>query len=196
MGCDIHMALEVKKHINNEEKWVNCDFYSRNHYFGVFEDEKEWQVVDVYYDRNYSLFAMLAGVRDYSPGNNKIDEPRGAPEDCSSETKARIDEWGSDGHSHSYCTLKELQDFSKDNPTTKHSGLITTAASKALDETGETPKSWCQGSNNPDHVWREWESDDETLKPLVEAIECQCDKLYIWTREKPENVRIVFWFDN
>jgi hypothetical protein len=51
--------------------------------------------------RNYARFAALAGVRGEGPA------PRGIPGDVSETTQYLIDEWGEDGHSHSWLELDE-----------------------------------------------------------------------------------------
>jgi hypothetical protein len=126
MGCDIHFFTERKTSSNNykgprdlsedrntkieeiiegipaTERWVSAD---------------EWEIEDGYWNvpygksfysnRNYYLFAILAGVRG---STDPIDYPRGIPNDCSSGYKYMCGIWGSDAHSHSYFTLKELLD--------------------------------------------------------------------------------------
>ena len=75
MGCDIHMCLEVK---NIDGQWESAEIYTKNRYYDpVDPDEPEYVKMDVYSERNYSLFAALAGVRDYSPGAKGISDPRG-----------------------------------------------------------------------------------------------------------------------
>lgn len=74
MGCDIHPVLEVK---GEDGKWhgkVLC-WCSRT---GSAPDTEG----ALYIHRNYSLFAMLAGVRNYD-GVKPIAEPRGVPDDAS-----------------------------------------------------------------------------------------------------------------
>ena len=50
-------------------------------------------------DRNYTRFAALAGVRGDGP------TPKGLPKDVSESTKLYSDEWGLDGHGHSFLDL-------------------------------------------------------------------------------------------
>jgi len=102
MGCDIHGSIE--KRVNGKWVMVNrMDLKARS--------------------RNYDRFARLAGVRGDGP------EPRGVPEDVSDSTLLHIDEWGTDGHSHSWLPLHEaarifleteytgsLSDFIKEYP--------------------------------------------------------------------------------
>jgi len=102
MGCDIHFYAEKK----DGDKWVSADKWTVDPYD---EDPKYVNVTredSFYYDRNYLLFGILAGVRDRSV--KPISEPRGLPQDVSPEVEARSEYLGVDGHSHSWLTLAEL----------------------------------------------------------------------------------------
>jgi len=84
MGCDIHGWVER----STEEGWV--------------------AVVPLHDDsRNYKRFAALADVRNHESSGIEGQKPKGIPEDVSETTKYHIDEWGNDGHSHSYLSLEE-----------------------------------------------------------------------------------------
>ena len=62
-----------------------------------------------YGGRCYSLFGILAGVRDESnPMIGGLDYPRGAPPDASPEIEELADDWDMDGHSWNYYTIGEL----------------------------------------------------------------------------------------
>ena len=82
MGCDIHLHAEVKI----AGKW--------EHY--AMPDCR----------RDYALFERMAGVR----GNvaNAISAPRGIPKNATTVTKFDRKRWGSDGHSHSWLSAKEI----------------------------------------------------------------------------------------
>lgn len=80
MGCDIHGTVEKKV----GDRWVMVD---RLHYSHPTTR------------RNYERFAALAGVRGDGP------EPKGIPPDVSESTKLYIEEWGVDGHTHSFLDL-------------------------------------------------------------------------------------------
>ena len=90
MGCDIHATIERKQY----DWWLAS-------------------AKDVDIDRNYSLFTMLADVRNYDrerkPKNVVIALPRGTPEDKSFGHGDLIKEWEGDDHSHSWITFKELK---------------------------------------------------------------------------------------
>lgn len=84
MGCDIHMHVEVKK----DGQW--------HHYAAPS------------CDRSYQLFTKLAGVRDDDDGIEPIAQPRGIPADASLITRAECEDYGSDGHSHSWIDQAEI----------------------------------------------------------------------------------------
>ena len=89
MGCDIHTVVEIKK----ENTWL-----------GLEECPKE------FCERNYSLFAFLANVRNMF--NTKGFEPKGFPDDISEKAKEKFKD-DIDLHSKTYLTLKELDDADK-----------------------------------------------------------------------------------
>ena len=102
MGCDIHMFVE--KHTG--DGWQSADHYIKNH--GIDEAEPEYTVQEICGDRNYRLFYLLAGVRnegDLTP----VSDPKGLPSDVTEFVRGESEEWGSDGHSHSYLTLGEIK---------------------------------------------------------------------------------------
>lgn len=103
MGCDIHMITEIRKN----GKW-----------------ERVLEIPETLKNRNYSVFAFLADVRNSWDINGF--KPKGLPEDISGltfdkdededeEDYYEIDfrEERSDYHSHSWLTLKELQEADK-----------------------------------------------------------------------------------
>lgn len=93
MGCDIHLVLEKKF----GEKWIGVDtFNGHETAYG-----KGWASPTAR-SRNYTRFAALANVR----GEGGL-EPKGIPSDASDTTQALSDEWGGDGHSHSWLPVDE-----------------------------------------------------------------------------------------
>jgi hypothetical protein len=193
MGCDIHVRLEVK---NRDDIWESCEMYQKDRY--RVEGEPEFRVVDVYNDRDDELFTALCGVRN-TGGGPYISKPIGTPHNASKESiDYLVDYWSSDGHSHSWNTLKELYDYQENNKTVKRAGLISPEASELLDSGAETPSTWCQGSNNKTLVQRAWEEERDTMGALISAIESQVRKiLYIWNpEENAEDIRILYCFDN
>ena len=127
MGCDIHLFAEVKKKkifidwltFWKPKEWVSIDKWTKNKYYeeGNDDGEQEYEIArdNRFYSggRNYNLFCALCGVRSHSfrDSPNCISEPKGLPNDVSQEVKEQSEIYGSDGHSHSWNTLKELRDF-------------------------------------------------------------------------------------
>lgn len=110
MGCDIHCYAERK---SKDGKWEIVG--------NVKKEEDGWVSIDYepYHDRNYNLFAILANVRNGTAfagcktgeGFNSISNPKGVPSDASEEYASLSEQYDSDGHSHSYFTLRELLDY-------------------------------------------------------------------------------------
>jgi len=123
MGCDIHLFTERKRAINSQEKWTNVDNWKINPYYdGEDKQEKEYELNSAYRYRNYNLFSILADVRNYRE-NKPISEPKGLPNDVSEIVKIENDIWESDGHSHSYFTMKELYDYHEENKSDEDTDL-------------------------------------------------------------------------
>lgn len=83
MGCDIHVWTEAKI----RGKWVALGHPRVN--------------------RNYELFALLAGVRNYE-NIAPISEPRGLPEDASEAARFDYEYDGPDAHSASWIGADEI----------------------------------------------------------------------------------------
>lgn len=110
MGCDIHPVLE-KKWTNpktGETKWVGRHAFSHVQIAQVWDGGRV--VVQNYWrlprpqERNYALFAKLAGVRGDGP------DPRGYPDDVSDLARMELgatEDADSDLHSHSWATARE-----------------------------------------------------------------------------------------
>lgn len=197
MGCDIHMMVEVKKTINNDEKWVSYDHFRKNPYFGVFDDEDELERVDLYSSRNYVTFSQLCGVRSYFDDSPRISNPRGVPSDSCNYISDEVKKWDGDGHSHSFATLAEIIAFRANLAPTKFKGMISQQQARELDNEGKKPESWCGWTSNDSYVHREWEDVVDALKPIEDALEKRALENW-WHKDsiQAENIRIVFFFDN
>lgn len=201
MGCDIHFYVEVKQ---DDGTWFPCDG-------------------DFYDGRNYDLFAILADVRNgvgfagikTGDGFNVIAEPRGLPDDVSNDILQESEDWGCDGHSHSWLTVAELKAFNWKQET-QHLGVVNVEQFKVFIKEGR-PTSWCgdAGGSSVAHV-----SIDEMMDFVKGSVAMQEGKSYYtticWAETyadsvgsfltktlpkmeaigDPEKVRAVFWFDN
>ena len=86
MGCDIHFHAEIQVG-------------------GVWEHYSTPQI-----DRNYDLFAKMAGVRNCN-GIEPICPPKGLPDGVSKVTRIDFLRWGSDAHSTSWFDRREIQEL-------------------------------------------------------------------------------------
>lgn len=122
MGCDIHLYLEKKvydypKEEKKNRKWLSLDKWVQNEDSLSDNDSLVWDTIykESTYNggRNYNLFTALANVRSgyFDPPAPFISAPKGLPHDVSIPIKMRSEYYGSDGHSHSWLTLKELKEF-------------------------------------------------------------------------------------
>ena len=156
--------VDGKKPTNREEQYIMGKFipsrvaprgsdWEYSHTKGMIRSPFTSQP---YGGRCYSLFGILAGVRD--PSNIMIggeDRTKGVPDDASPQVQGMSDEWDIDGHSHNYFTLQELLD-SDYNKMDKNE--LTTL--------GIDPYFF------------------NTTLPQLQKL------------GHPEDVRIIFWFDN
>lgn len=83
MGCDIHLHIEIKVD-------------------GIWE---HWSAPSV--GRNYLLFAIMAGVRNYNE-ITPVAKPKGLPQDISKLTKMDYNQMAGDAHTASYLDHKEM----------------------------------------------------------------------------------------
>lgn len=176
MGADIHSFAERK--VNN--KWVRIEEFI---FGGV-----EYPTTEPFGWRSYAVFGFLANVRNYSC-SECISELKGLPDDSEYlNNKSKHEEtWtmkddiedNCDYHSLSWLSLKELLDFDYDKK------LWDRRVMKQI-----APNVWSGGELAEEgegiittyrkHLGSSYFNDLEVLKSLGE----------------PEDVRIVFWFDN
>jgi hypothetical protein len=175
-GMDEEEAWEImmnwvdgKSPINREEQYIMGKFipsrvaprgsgwdyaYAKGMIKSPFTDQP-------YGGRCYSLFGILAGVRNTSNPmigaefNSAKFNLKGVPDDASPQIKGMSDDWDVDGHSHNYFTVQELLD-SDYNKMDK----------EELQTLGIDPYFF------------------NTTLPQLQKL------------GNPEEIRIVFWFDN
>lgn len=96
MGSDIHMIVERRV----EGEWIAWNTMQDHHAAGP-GPEPGPHSSSVALARNYPRFARLAGVRGEGP------VPLGVPADASKTARAKIADWGRDGHHHSWLPLHD-----------------------------------------------------------------------------------------
>lgn len=241
MGCDVHIYVEKKidgqwqaiKGVNEPdveqyEIWAEEDKAKgeRTYWQERLASAEAGELHFIYSGRNYELFAMLADVRngrgfagcDTGDRLNPIAEPKGLPEDVSPEAAKGADEWGCDGHSHSYLTVRELLEYDW-NQINVLRGFVNENEYRHFKEHGE-PDGWCGGVGGPgvakitnaqmDELLADPATHKEDGKYYYTQIQwslpyhASAGSFYTWSLPKlkelagddPESVRIVFWFDN
>lgn len=239
MGCDIHMWAEIlRTNYKGEMTWDTVgnvfpyDYYREDeptviHFYADDETTEidEWNrplTEHPYHNRNYDLFAILAGVRNGSgfagsvtgEGFTPISPPRGIPDDASAYYRHKVDEYGVDGHSHSWVTLKELHAFDWHGQRSRLRGVLSSSEYQQFKRAGRpaTCSSEVYGLPYVSHgtmdeliatetvtnrhfteAW--WEvTYAEAAGDFLEDTLPALDALRQW--EKVADVRIVFFFDN
>lgn len=204
MGCDIHTIAQV------------------------FFDGK-WRTVDENLadePRNYSSFAMLAGVRKGSIDLPLISPPRGIPDDLiadSAELENNIfqvylpltlEKWLGD-HSHSWLLLSEMQEFYEKKVKGKtylQKGVVNREDYLKYKSTGEPITSWSGSvgggstlvvSENQINEWPyythvdfSWTREMESAAWSFKEYMDELVKLSQQYDEPADHVRFVFGFDN
>jgi len=132
--------------------------------------------------RNYGLFGFLAGVRNYSQVP-VLAAPRGLPTDVGDLVRLKSEEWDVDGHTHSWVSLRELIDFDYDQQfeDRRVTRTWTTLQGARCSDGGCT----ADPGGGEMTSYREFLG-DWYMKEL--------DRLC--TLGDPDDVRVVFWFDN
>jgi len=173
---------------------------------------------DEFDNRNYAWFAVLCGVRgDY---DQDFGEAKGLPNNVSSEVKVVSDRDGVDAHSHHWITLRDLLDFEW-NATIRRVGYFDSVTFRyQLREILSNKISYFPDQMGPNYFEI---SKDLMIKYLAghrdffdqrygrycvkvkqdvtykqEVGEDYINKLLkrLSSFGEPEDVRIVFWFDN
>lgn len=230
MGCDIHLYVERR---GSAGGWLAADEWT------VEEDEdSDGNVISrpcvnyyarFYNGRCYDLFAILADVRngigfagvDMGDRLNPIDQPRGLPDDTNSIIRQESENWGCDGHSHSWLTVAELLAYDWTQVVEKRGYVNAAEYSDWIRwrrQRGEGPESYCGGvGGGATKIISEPEmaelvnvaANDKELPFSTYCKVSWIESYHSLTRHfwwscipkllalgKPEDVRIVFWFDN
>lgn len=222
MGCDIHDYVEIQ--VNG--KWQKVGEVFDNYYYRPEEKDIWKQKVDHPLDvRNYDAFAVLAGVRNgrgfagakTGNGFRVIANPKGLPADVTHAVQKEADDWGPDGHSHSWVSLAELEAVNWELFSDQQ-GWVNPEEYKIFKEKGQ-PRSWSGGvsGGRVKHVLNE-EMDrlidkgtatewHYTLVKWREPYRDCVGRLHSYTipalqnlakehNLNSEQIRMVFWFDN
>jgi len=175
MGCDIHIWAEVRDKKTGTWTMVGEEFSLDD---WTKEYRKKDKTEHPFDHRDYSVFAFFADVRNYDHCE-PLSEPRGIPEDSDDWIINEYERWNGDAHSASYLTLRELSEFDYDKK------FWNRRIEKQL-----SPNSWTgaglaeEGEGKiisyRENFGKQYFTHLEELKQLGD----------------PDDVRIVFFFDN
>lgn len=117
IGADIHCRFERRNPDGTWESVLNTNptKYDRERHVWECAAAREEGRPDPlmykrYAGRDYHLFAMLADVRNDGGVVPIAPTHRGVPADASVEYLRLVEQWGVDGHSHTWVTMEEVFD--------------------------------------------------------------------------------------
>ena len=191
MGCDIHGFCEVKENgvwkLNTEKVFKNSYYLSDEELEERRKDRPDYTRSEFQENefeehpsdgRSYDWFAILADVRNgrgfagvrTGDGFDVIAEPRGVPDDATTEWKEKVEYWGCDMHSQSYLYPEDFDNFDW-TQTTQKQGVITLDEYKELKGTGKCPDSWSGGVGGPNIVTIDTDEADKILNGQTVVVE-------------------------
>lgn len=162
---------------------------------------------------------------DTGDGFVPIAKPRGVPEDACSEYQAAVEDWAGDGHSHSYFTVAELLAYDW-TQTTKHRGWVSekeyiyyrlTGKPKIWSGGVDGPSIVHLSNEEMEvrtlrgakaHNWVQYHNAVSGREQIFTQVEWEapyyesCSRFLshtmpkLWRLGKPEDVRVLFFFDN
>lgn len=168
MGCDIHMYVEYKNNGGSDAEWRCGDYF---HMFDPLSTDSKPTRIELYGERDYDLFAVLANVRNYEH-IDYIEDPKGLPRDATEFVTREYSTWGFDAHSCSYFTLRELIDYDYEHDPRDSFGHYI--LKKLIDRL----------KRRADELNLIWDFERNGSSGREKAL------------DKSNNIRIVFWFDN
>lgn len=219
MGCDIHLYVETKQEgiWKSADEWITEDDYVSVPYEKSFYDGRNYDL--------FAILANVRNGRGFmgiktGEGFNPISLPKGLPVDVSAEVAKSSEQWNGDGHSHSWFTVAELLAYDWTQITINQGWINGPQYAYWRWNKAEPPESSCglvRGTNvkqvseeDMDKLVKDCQNDDySSLVSTYCLITWQTTYAaaagcYFWTTTmpklfrlgNPENVRIVFWFDN
>jgi hypothetical protein len=179
MGCSIHSFAEKRNKETNKWEMVGDVFTLSDYYKKHMKKEKNSHP---FYRQSYSTLAFLADVRNYNHCEPLV-EPKGIPKDVCETIRSEWENWFGDGHSASFLTAKELLEFDYDKEFWNRRISRTTIMPDGIKFTdGASTANEGEGA-----IISYRENLDEMFFIHLEELK---------SLGEPDDVRIVFWFDN
>lgn len=178
MGTDIHCFVE--KYNKETGKWENLSIYKKN-------DDGTFKPVDIYDGRNLELFSLIAGVGSFYVNTWNIGclvSPRGVPDDLSPEVEEEYDggECFFNETWYDLCELEAYEYMMKDSASyiKKLKQEIKLLKNEPVDE---------------------YDDNDAfgglalSLGSFMDSIRTVLSAYNLWCH-KPNEVRVIMWFDS
>jgi len=165
MGCDIHIGIQVQ---DESGSWRHVpwqrELYEHEREAGVKPAEGIPIAPEVFDNRNYDLFGILADVRNgvgfagVKTGDSwpSIAPDRGLPEDADVKHVPDDPRYAEDGeprylgdHSFTWVSLDELKAFGWDSVARQQLGVVKADEYEKLSSVGDSPESYCSGITGP-----------------------------------------------
>ena len=199
MGCDIRMYAEVLRH----GRWSLAEPPERNPAFDPEhpQEEPEWKPTEVFRDRNYALFAVLADVCNPTCSAEPFESiapPRGLPSDVSEPLRLWHAQNDGDTWLESWLLLKEILGFDWLGKTITRQAKVDARVAHLFPpgQKGFPYSQWpvgigaaySEGGTGVQVTWEETYA--EAVGPsLFEKLIPRLNSF-----GSPEKVRVVFWF--
>ena len=210
MGCDIHIAIQCQE---PDGQWANVPWQHVWSFKGADAAVEGIPVApDVFRNRNYDLFGILANVRNGSgfagiktgEGWPSIAPDRGWPEGFSVESLGPDPRYPQGGnrdlgdHSFTWVSLDELKAFDWDGTGTWIYGVVPADEYERLSVAGGRPRSYCGGISGPGI--RTYEPDDYKLAKSVGQLPPRPHVRMVWPETAREATgdwpgRVFPWLD-
>jgi len=192
MGCDIHTYVETRKTSKHKWRLLNKEHFSKFDY--SLKAFIKNSTSSPFSSRHYALFGVLAGVR-YNDIKS-FGKPKGIPDDVSYSVGKFWKAEEGDAHSASHLSVKELIEFNFFEEM-EYDDSFYEEFSIHPHKFGNTfgNRVVCIEKERPKNIYMH-KKYKQTLKAFIgELFFVQLDEMCD-LHQDPENVRLVFWFDN
>ena len=223
MGCDIHTNVEVRQpdgSWKSHQEWSQEDSYMSPK--DELMDSRNYDLFAILADvRNGRGFAGIVTGQGFVP----MATPRGVPDDASPEYKAWVEQWDGDGHSHSYFTVAEIMAYDW-TQTSKKTGCVSLQEWSHYKVNGKLEQVEDAFKKSGLSIWDIYHDKDGACAKMEallgvdpSAVAAFGSRVYtqvewtipyyhaghellgevlpqLWRLGKPDDVRVVFFFDN
>ena len=184
MNCDIHVCCEHKNYFN--DKWINCDHFRYNPLFEEYKGEREYKVVPLDDNIDYSLLGAFTKESNYGKRTFLL-ESRGLPKDIHRITKQLVNSWDIKGYYYSYFTLREFLDYIDKDSIYSYPKIISNEQVNEFDKYHIYTDSGHRYANIKGHMRCTWIVSENVLRCLVKEMKKRCSEVFhIWNKDEKQ----------